>query len=113
MTIDDLLLADGSQDYYDPSLRVTLEAHMDYLKNSTGTLAIPVDPHDNLVYRNDLYGFLNKLNLKPCLHWIIMRMNDFSSTTDFKESVTSIYLPSEQELERIRLMWKTTQKINA
>lgn len=113
MKIDALLTQDGSSDYYVESFRNTIEAHMAYLKSASSTIVQTVDSHSTIVYNNDLYGYLDSVNVKPCLRWVTMRLNDFLSPTDFNSSVSTLMIPSEQELERIRHSWKTTQKINA
>lgn len=113
MQIDSLLSQDGSSDYYVESFRSTLEAHMSYLKTASSTIVQTVDIQMTIVYKNDLYGYLNEINIKPCMRWVVMRLNDLLSATDFNSSVVTVLIPSEQELERIRRSWKTTQRINA
>lgn len=113
MQIDNLMPADGSQDYYDQGLRNSLEAHLSYLRNSKSTVTQPVDQHQVIVYHGDLFGYLTKANVKACYHWVVMRLNSMHSPRDFDETFRTLLVPDERELERLRMSWKATQKINS
>lgn len=111
MQIDNLMPTDGSQDYYVQSFRNTLESHMPYLRNSSSTKSQMVDPHQVVVYHGDLFGYLTYAGVKACYHWAIMRINSMHSPREFNETIYSLSIPDEKELERLRLSWKATQKI--
>jgi hypothetical protein len=113
MDIDNLMADDGSVDYYDRDFRNTLEAHMSYLKGLDTTYSVSVTEHQGVVYRGDLYGLLNELNIPLYCHWVIMRLNDFKSANEFNENYISILIPSESELESIRQSWKASQVIDS
>jgi hypothetical protein len=113
MSIITLMAIDGSQDYYNESLKNTLESHMSYLRSSNSTMSQAVTMHQGIVYKADLYGLLNDFGIKPCFHWLVMRLNDFLSPHDFNDTIASLLIPSEKELESIRQSWRTSQKINA
>lgn len=112
MKLDDLMPADGSQDYYNQGLRNSLEAHLSYLRNSKSTTTQMVDQHQVIVYHGDLFGYLTMAGVKACYHWVIMRLNGLHSPRDFDERITALQIPDERELERLRVSWKATQKIN-
>ena len=112
MKIDALMIPEGSPDYYDPSFRSTLEAHLAYLRTSNQTQSMTVLPHDTIVYNQDLFGFLNKSRVVPNLHWLVMRMNNFFSPYDFDENCTQLLIPSGKEIEVFRQSWKTVPVIS-
>jgi len=108
MKIDELLFSEGSADFYDPSFRFTLESHVAYLRASRQTYVINVQPHDTVVYNQDLFGFLNQAKVPAYLHWLVMRMNNFFSPYDFNSECVSLKIPSSKEVEVFRQSWKTT-----
>lgn len=111
MKIDDLLIKEGPQDYYDPSFRDVLEAHMSYLRSSTNTYSAQVTPHDTIVYNQDLYGFLLEKNVPMHLHWLVMRINNFYSPYDFTDGCTSLLIPNGKDVDKLRQSWRTTPVI--
>lgn len=107
MLVDDLMFNEGLQDYYDPSFRDTLEAHLPYLRASDQTYKVTVPEFSTVVYNQDLFGYLLELKIAPNLHWVVMRMNNFYSPYDFDVNCTQLLVPSTKEVEILRISWKT------
>lgn len=113
MQIDNLLLDMGSSDYYDPSFRATLEAHMPFLRQSSQTTTLPVPEFATIVYNQDLFGYLVELKLPLSLHWVIMRMNNFYGPYDFDSRCTSLLIPSARQVDILRQSWNSKPVITA
>lgn len=109
MKIDAYLTTDGSNDYYDESFRFVLESHLSYFRTLPSTGLAPVEPNDTKIYDQDFFSYLNDRNIKPCFHWFIMRLNNFFSPNDFNSSVTSVLLPDDTALEKIRQAWNSSK----
>lgn len=113
MDIDALMADDGSSDFYKPDFRNTIEAHLPYLKASRSSYRLSVTGSQAVVYQGDLYGLLNEMRIPLYCHWVVMRLNDFMSPSDFDDSYPTLLIPSEQELESMRQSWNASQVINA
>ena len=105
MKVDDYMVNSGNSDYFNPLFRYTLEAHVPYLVGLPSTRSISVDPHDTIVYNQDLYGYLLAVGVLQCYHWITMRVNGYFSPTEFDSSATLILIPNSNELESLRQSW--------
>lgn len=108
MKINRDMVGDDSSDYYKESFRHTLESHMPYLRSAQTTTTIPVSTFNTEVYDKDLFGFLTSVRIKPCYHWVVMRVNDMFSPFDFVSGITTLLIPSTKELESLRQSWNTT-----
>ena len=111
MKIDYLMASDGSLDFYDDSLRSTLEALILTYRASQGTTVIPIPPNMGVIYNADLFGLLFSMNVKPCYHWFVMRLNNFFSPMEFNVSVSALMMPNFSDLESARITWKASQGI--
>lgn len=105
------MIDDGLQDYYDPSFRDVLEAHLSWLRAHRTTYTLAVTSFNLLVYNRNLSGFLieNKIPMK--LHWLTMRMSGLYAPTDFTEGVEALLVPNTDTVERLRQAWKTVPVI--
>lgn len=108
MQIDNLMYSEGSLDFYDPSFRDTLEAHITYLRAASNSYTINVSLIDTVVYNQDLFGYLIRYKVPAYLHWLVMRMNNLFSPYGFNESFTILLIPSSKDVEILRQSWKTT-----
>lgn len=113
MKVDEQMTTSGQTDFFNPSFRNTIEAHIPYLLGLATTRTITVDPHDAIVYNQDLYGYLLSVTVLPCYHWVIMRMNGYFSPTEFDSNATTLLVPNFNELESLRQSWNATTTIGS
>lgn len=111
MKIYDLENNFGTRLFYDQKFRVILEDHMTVLRTSPNSFRISIEPVYAYKYTGDLIGILKHYNIPLYLHWIIMRMNNYSAYTDFNEKVTNLLIPDSELVERIRRTYMTHNKI--
>ncbi len=111
MLINTKMFVEGSSDYYDPSFRAVLEAHLPLLRQSARSYRVTVGPNKTIVYNRDLFGFLNEINVDANLHWLVMRMNNFFSSYDFTSPCDSLLMPHSEDVDKLRQSWKTTSVV--
>lgn len=100
MALTDLMVDSGPDMYYDPAFRKVLEDHMTLLRDRYSTIVI-VSPGDAWQWRNDLFGFLASRNEPRHMHWVIMRLNQWTSKTQFDENISAILKPDYTKIEQI------------
>lgn len=113
MKIDLLEAYPANQVYFSSSFRIVLDDHINFLKNHPETISIQVSPIEALKYVGDLSGLLFTKNVNVNLHWVIMRMNGFTSPADTDGNVSNLIIPSESVVERLRVGFMTENKIKA
>lgn len=100
----------GDDVYYDSGLRIDLEDHMTYLRTHPSTTKVIVDPVYAYKYAGDLSSLLLHYNVPIYLHWVIMRLNNFTSFADSTDKLSTLLIPDTSEIERIRRSYQTQHK---
>lgn len=113
MKINDMAAPAGADIYYDPSFRAMLEDHMTFLRNHSETQTIEISDHDAYKWEGDLSGLLSKYNVDRSLHWVVMRMNNFVSPADNKDTLKLMLIPSIACIDRLRSVYVTQNKIKS
>ena len=103
MLIDKFMVNTGESIYYDEAFRATLESHMGFLRSSDKTRTVSVVPQKADVYNGDLFGYLGEVGIPYQYHWIIMRVNAFTSPYDFGSETYTLLVPDQKEIETIRV----------
>lgn len=111
MALKDLMRDDGSAIYYDPVFRGVLEDHLSYLRALTSTTRLAVPPGEAYRFEFDLYGFLAKYGVPVQLHWVTMRMNNYTSPEEFTGEVSELLIPDHTVVDRIRQSHQTSRRI--
>ena len=109
MKINKLLADHGSNIYYDPVFRNVLEDHMTFLRTHEQTTRLNIESIYAYKYVGDLSGLLKHYNIDIYLHWIIMRMNNFTSYNEANDNIVDLLIPEPIVIERIRQSHITTQ----
>ncbi len=110
--IFDLMINDGPAVFYDFGFKVVLESHLTFFRNHTSTQTLPVTENEAYRFEGDLYGLLHSFNIPTQYHYLIMRMNDFTSPHDATDSIKSLRIPSDTLVENIRQLYQTSHKIS-
>lgn len=100
-SLNDLAYAPGPDTYYSDGFHTVLEDHMTYLRGLSSTSKIAIDPIDVIRYKADFFALLLKLNVKPQLHWVTMRMSGLVSPAFVPEDLVNILIPDESEITRL------------
>lgn len=110
--IDNLMVQEGPAVFYDNDFKVVLESHLTYLRTHTDTVKMSIDPIEAYRFEGDLNGLLHSFNILPQYHWVIMRMNDYTSTQETTADLPSLLIPDISVIERLRQLFMITHKIS-
>ena len=78
--------------------RGIIEDHLSYFRTQDSTL-VSLDPHLEYVYTGDFYGLLTAMGIKMALHWIILRVNGYSSPIDYDGQLGIMIQPQKYRLD--------------
>lgn len=99
MKIEYLTTYNLDEDYYDQYTINTLESHLTHLRSMStlGTF------HQTLTvkYAGDYYGLLSELGYHPNYHYVIMRINNMSSPTEYTGKENYLFVPPIEEIVKI------------
>ena len=101
----------GTTTFYDEGFRRVVEDHLEYLRNNGTTKVLNVSADDAVTYEYDLYTYLLSLNFEKQVHWIIMRLNNFKTPTEFGPDTTKLLVPDTTVLELMRRRYVTSHSI--
>lgn len=110
MDIHNLMSKSGPEVFYNGDFQRVLETHMRYLREHPDTNILSLDPHDTYKYEGDLNGLLRKQGIPSHHHWLVMRLNGFTSVTQIDGETTSLLYPSPDVVNEIRSRYLTTLK---
>lgn len=111
MQVDTLMFDYGANIYYDDDFRRVLEDHLMLLRTNANTIVINVEAIKAYQYEFDLYGLLAYHNIPPYLHWLVMRINKFVTTTDATRDIEFLLVPDQTTVDQIRQSHQTTRRI--
>ena len=107
MKIDERMQDPGPDVYYSKTFRDTLEAHMNWFRTHPDTSVEQVEPHQADIYDGDLFGYLIYLKIDPRYHFVVMRVNNFFSPTDFGPGVVELLVPKLGLVDTLRQTQKS------
>lgn len=100
-SIQKLMESDGESITYTASFRRMIEDHLPYIRahETTETLNI----RDDVAWRfhGDLIGVLLHYEFRRDLHWLIMRVNKYTSPMDFHYEDRFLHIPSTTLVSRL------------
>lgn len=109
--LSDLMRADGGAMYYDDAFRNVLEDHLTYLRGAPTTQHLNVAPGDAYRFEYDLYGFLSKFAVPAQLHWVVLRLNKFTSPEEFGPDCQTVLVPDAGAVSQILQSHKAARRI--
>lgn len=110
MSVNAKMASEGDAVYYSAGWKLTVETHLNYIKEVSANNVVGIIPADAYKYEADLFGLLQKLRVETRYHWVVMRLNDMTSPNQFRVDRTFLLLPDYQVLERLRQVHQTTSK---
>lgn len=111
MALKQLMTAQGPDIYYDPAFRNVLEDHLSYLRALQSTVRRAVSPGEAYRFEYDLFGLLKIYGVEAHLHWVVMRLNNYTSPDEFRADVTELLVPDATVVDRIRQSHQATRRI--
>jgi len=106
MQIHDLSNDIGELIYSTHEFKILIESHLTYLR-TTNITTTAVDQQKNYKFEGDFYGLLAELNISKEFHYVIMRVNGYESSSDFKGDVEYIVMPDLAEVQMLANILET------
>lgn len=112
MSLNTTLVDPGPDIYYTKQFRDVLEDHMVLLREHPNTKPMTIMPGESFQWRNDLFGLLSSKNIPRHLHWVIMRLNNYTSPRQFTTETMLLLVPDSTVLEKIRQSHNSSARIS-
>ena len=94
--------------YYGKEYRAIAQGCLDYILNHKETTSIDVEPLRVQQYNRNFYSLLFRMQIKPAVHWLTMRLSGlYHPSEDFSE-LTQIVVPTSTIMRQIGAPFKTT-----
>lgn len=111
MAITDLLADPGPDIYYTKGFRDVLEDHLTWLRENHSALMV-VKPDEAWQWRGDLFGLLHAKGEPRHMHWLIMRLNRWTTPRTFDENTLALLKPNYAVVEQILQSYNSTARIS-
>ena len=111
MKLNELMVDDGDFIYYHPQMRNVFEDNMDYLRNHSSTRLQVVSEGLAYTFQNDLQGLFTALKIPSQLHYVVMRMNYFTTFTSSVTDTLTLLIPNADEVSQIVQSNNATNRI--
>lgn len=86
---------------------IYIESLIVYLKEHPSTTSVAVVSEVGYLYRFDLTSFLLDNGIALEDHRLIMRVNGIVSATDIDETTTSLLIPNQALIDRLKSVYRT------
>ena len=93
--------------FHETNFLVTMESHLTHLRSSANIRLLPISKHQSYKYEGDLYGLLDDLRVEKKYHYIVMRLNNFDTSNQFKGDIEHIAIPDLNEIEILKNILQT------
>lgn len=111
MPIEAYLLETGPAIFYDEGFRSVLEDHLNFLRTHSTTTAVVVTEGEAYKFEADLYGLLAEIKVPRHMHFVTMRINNFTSPLEIRASLSQLLIPDETLVMQIAQTHQTTHKL--
>lgn len=78
-----------------------IEDHLGLLLKDKNNKLITLEPHEIAKYKGDLYGLLTSKSVAPIMFYPIMRVNGYTSSSQFEADRFQLTLPDAARIEQI------------
>lgn len=85
-----------------------IESHLTYLRGLTTNYVVTATDQQAFKYEGDFFGLLNELGIEKKYHHIVMRVNSYLSSADYKGDVKDIIIPSLDEVTLLKTTYQTS-----
>lgn len=111
MSLSDEMVPEGPEITYSDGFKQMIEDHLTYLKMDKQTQTMFVN--NDIAYKSngDLVSVLQEYDIPAYQHWIIMRMNGYTSPMEYLESHITLIIPSTVTLDKLISVYRVNQTI--
>lgn len=107
MTVISQLRPAGNNAFYSREFRHNLELHLDYLRQNAPMAPMAITEQLAYKYEGDMYGAMAELGIRSHMHWIVLRLNGFTSPTQLLSAAGVLMVPEEATITRLLNMLNT------
>jgi len=93
--------------YCEPNFLFMLDTHLDYLRKTGNVIRVHILDRQNYKYIGDLFGLLNEININKEFHYIVMRLNNYLSSSDFNGDISELLIPDFNEVNVLKNIYQT------
>ena len=111
MSINKVMRDDGPEIIYSEGFRRMIEDHLLYLRNHESTQLIEIRTEVAYKGHGDFVTVLQEYDVPRHLHWIVMRLNGYTSPMDYDSSHTSMLMPSSTTVNSLLKVYRVNHKI--
>lgn len=104
---------DGPGVFYQETFRRMVEDHLHYLRSHPQTEVIEVDGHIANKHHGDLIGVLMHYDVPSHMQWVIMRLNRYTSPTEFQHDDLRLLFPPQPVINSLLKTYRANQKISS
>jgi hypothetical protein len=111
MALTNLMVDPGPDIFYDPEFRNVLEDHMSYLRENYCQVVV-LQPDEAYQWRGDFFGLLSQKGVPRQYHWLVMRLNQYTSPNQFTEDIQVMLFPDYTVVEKIAQSHNSLSRIS-
>lgn len=101
MSINKRMVPPGDRRYYSAQWHRVVESHLQWILSLPENRIEQVDDGVAYKYEGDFMGLLQELRVPMELHWVVMRVNGYTSPTDYTYDKTQILIPDPGGIGRL------------
>ena len=110
MSINARMVPSGDARYYSAHWHRVVESHLQWIRSLPNNQVVRVQDAVAYKYEGDFMGLLQELRIPMELHWVAMRLNGYTSPTDYTYDRTSLFIPNPTTISRIFTTFVTVNK---
>lgn len=95
MTINNRMVASGDRRFYSAEWYRVVESHLQWIRTLPGNQEVVVEDAIAYKYEGDFMGLLQELRIPMEIHWVVLRLNGYTSPADYTYDRTKITLPDQ------------------
>jgi hypothetical protein len=111
MDVDKLMISPCADWLYSEEFKVVIESHLGFIRQSSSTKVMTITPENVRIFKNDFYGLLTSIKIKPRDFWIILRINNMHNPQEFDETKNVVFVPDNRTLQHIKMAHKSISAI--
>lgn len=93
--------------WYSPDFKSVVEDHLIRLRERKST-AFPISIDEGFPHKGDLYSLFTTRNIPSKYHWIIMRINGFTSPYHYNGEAFDLIIPDDDFIDSIYDSYRTS-----
>lgn len=80
---------------------VLMESHVPYFRTHAETRYVEVSRQEAEKYKGDLHGLLDTLSVNKKYHYLVMRVNDYTSSQEYDGKRIGFYIPNPRAVAEV------------